>query len=79
MRMVFRDINVYFFHDKITPENVRGAIYGTADHPSLLPEVGDILHDFGGYMGELITVRVVEVEPFGQGVEAYKVHVTDAR
>lgn len=79
MKMVHRDINVYFRHDTVTPENVRGAIYGTAAHPSLLPEVGDVIHDFGGYMGELITVRVVEVTPFGQGVEAYDVLVTDER
>lgn len=77
MKMVFRDINVYFFHSTITPGNVRGAIYGTQHHPSLLPEVGDTLHDFAGYMGELITVQVVDVEEFGDGVEAYKVTVTD--
>lgn len=37
MRFVWRDINVYFRHTTLTLENVRGAIYGASDHPSLLP------------------------------------------
>ncbi len=89
MRLVNGDVNVYYMHDTLTPGNVRAASYGTATTSgALVPEVGDILRNFPGWTGtvyESITVRVVDVEMIGDGVEAYRVrtatvvepHVTD--
>lgn len=77
MRLVNGDVNVYYYHDTLTPENVRAASYGTeSTSGALVPEVGDILRDFPGWTGEKyepITVRVTEVKMFGDGVEAYEV------
>ena len=80
MRLVNGDVNVYYLHDELTPGNIRAASYGTANtSAALVPEVGDILHNFPGWTGseyEPITVRVVEVKMIGDGVEAYEVHTT---
>lgn len=78
MRMVAGDINVYWQHETLTPTNVRAASYGS-DHDSgcLIPDIGDVIHDFHGYMGEPITVRVTKVDMTGQGVTAYMVTVAD--
>lgn len=77
MRLVNGDVNVYYYHDTLTPHNVRAASCGTAGtSAALVPEVGDILHKFPGWTGEEyepITVRVVSVEMIGDGVEAYEV------
>jgi hypothetical protein len=76
MRMLHGDINVYWYHDELTPHTVRAATYGTAyDSGALIPDVGDVIRDFHGYMGEPITVRVTEVKQFGDGVVAFEVHV----
>jgi hypothetical protein len=80
MRLVNGDVNVYYFHDTLTPGNVRAASYGTASTSgALVPEVGDILHNFPGWTGsayEAITVRVIAVKSVGEGVEAYEVRTT---
>jgi len=78
MRIVNGDINIYWYHDQLTPGAVRGADYGT-DHNSatLLPDVGDVVRDFHGLYGAPITVRVVSVEQIGDGCVAYEVRVTD--
>lgn len=79
MKMVFGDVNVYWRHDTLTPHNVRAASYGTpGDSGTLVPEVGDIIRDFSGHMGALITVKVTEVRRVGREVTAYQVTVTDA-
>jgi hypothetical protein len=80
MRLVNGDVNVYYMHDTLTPHSVRAASYGT-DRTSgaLVPEVGDVLHNFPGWTGtksEAITVRVTEVKSIGDGIEAYEVHTT---
>lgn len=80
MRLVNGDVNVYYLHDTLTPHNVRAASYGKeSTSGALVPEVGDILHDFPGWTGtepEAITVRVTEVEMIGEGVEVYQVRTT---
>jgi hypothetical protein len=80
MRIVPGDVNVYYYHDTLTPNNVRAASYGTeGSSGALVPEEGDILHDFHGWDGEKyepITVRVTEVTQFGDGVIAFEVRVT---
>jgi len=80
MRMIAGDVNVYWYHDTLTPHNVRVAAYGT-EHNSgtLVPDEGDIIRDFPGWDGENyepITVRVVSVRQFGQGCVAFEVLVT---
>ena len=79
MRFQHGDINLYYSHDILTPENVRATSYGTShDGGTLVPEVGDVLRDFPAWTGserELITVRVVSVEQIGQGTTAYAVRV----
>lgn len=78
MRLVAGDINVYWQHDTLTPEQVRAASYGSQyDSGTLLPDVGDVVRDFHGFMGEPTTVKVVSVVEFGQGCTAYRVTVTD--
>lgn len=75
MRFATHAANVYYLHDELTPNNIRVATSGT----NLVPEVGDILHDFPGWTGteyEPITVRVVEVKSTGVIVEAYEVRTT---
>jgi hypothetical protein len=75
--MLNGDFNVYWHHDTITPYAVRAACYGTAHNSGgLVPEVDDVINGFHGHMGEPTTVRVTEVEQFGQGVVAFKVTVT---
>ena len=77
MRIVSGDVNIYWYHDELTPYAVRGASYGTGNNSAtLLPDVGDVVRDFYGLFGELITVRVVSVESIGQEVEAYEVRVS---
>jgi len=80
MRLVHGDVNVYYLHDTLTPDNVRAASYGTAaTSGALVPEVGDVLHDFPGWTGEEyepITVKVVEVKSIGDGCQAYEVTTT---
>jgi hypothetical protein len=77
MRMLHGDINVYWYHDELTPFTVRAACYGTThDSGALIPDVGDVIRDFYGEMGEPITVRVTEVKQTGQGVVAFEVRVT---
>lgn len=77
MRRIHGDVNIYYYHDTLTPENVRCASYGTANSSgTFLPEVGDILHDFPGWTGEEyedITVRVIEVKDIGDGCQAFAV------
>jgi hypothetical protein len=76
MRMVPGDINVYWYHETLTPHNVRAVTYGTPNNSgTLLPDVGDVIRDFHGEYGVPITVRVVQVRRFGVGVEAYEVRV----
>lgn len=83
MRLVHGDVNVYYYHDTLTPGIVRAASYGTAyTSGTLVPEVGDILHNFPGWTGtkyEPITVRVTEVKSIGNGCEAYGVTTTTVR
>lgn len=83
MRMQHGDINLYYYHDVLTPENVRAASYGTAsDSGTIIPEVGDVLNGFPGWTGseyESITVRVTEVTQIGNGVLAYDVRVTTVK
>jgi hypothetical protein len=66
MRMVSGDVNIYYFHETLTPSNVRAASYGCdRDSGALVPEVGDIIWDFHGWDGEdyePITVRVTAVK-----------------
>jgi len=80
MRLVTGDVNVYYMHDTLTPGSVRAASYGTANTSgALVPEEGDILHNFPGWTGtehKPITVRVVSVKMIGHGVEAYEVQTT---
>lgn len=76
--MIIGDVNVYWEHDVLSPHNVRAATYGRPDTAALLPEVGDIISEFPGWMGEPISVKVTAVREFGQGVQAYMVTVTDA-
>jgi hypothetical protein len=78
MRMLSGDMNVYWRHDTLTPENVRAATYGSRfDSGTLIPDVGDVIHDFPGHMGALITVKVTEVEQVGRDFTAFQVTVTD--
>lgn len=78
MRMIVGDINVYWQHETLTPGQVRAADYGTPHNSgTLLPDVGDIIREFHGWMGEPISVTVTKVESIGQGVEAYRVTVAD--
>lgn len=78
MRLALVDVNVYFTHDKLTPQNARAAVYGRShDHWAFIPEVGDVINDFPGYLGDLITVKVVDVVSIGRGTTAYEVTVTD--
>lgn len=79
MRLTYGDVNVYYYHDTLTPQNIRAATYGSPRSSALVPEVGDLLTNFPGWDGERyepITVRVTEVTPFGDGVEAYEVRTT---
>lgn len=78
MRMVAGDINVYWQHETLTPSNVRAASYGS-DHDSgcLVPDVGDVVDGFHGYMGKPTKVKVTKVEETGQGVRAFVVTVAD--
>lgn len=80
MRFEHGDINLYYYHDTLTPKNIRAASYGTAhDSGTLVPEIGDVLNGFPGWTGseyEAVTVRVVSVEQIGQGTTAYDVRVT---
>lgn len=79
MRMMVGDINVYWQHATLTPGNVRAASYGSdRDSGTLIPDVGDVINDFHGFMGCATTVRVLSVESIGQGVVAYMVTVVDA-
>lgn len=78
MKVMLADVNVYFKHDQLTPGTVRLAVYGRSDdHWAILPEEGDIIRDFPGYLGDLITVKVVDVVSIGRGTKAYEVTVTD--
>lgn len=77
MKIRFGDINVYYLHDKITPGSIRHAVIGNSNASTLIPETGDVINDFAGWLGEPITVRVVNVKQIGHGVEAYEVTVTD--
>jgi hypothetical protein len=72
-------INVYWQHEQITPHNVRVANYGDPERQALIPEVGDVIKGFPGYMDEPITVRVTHVEKIGQGCTAYLVSVTTVK
>jgi hypothetical protein len=80
MRMVSGDVDIYWYHDTLTPGNVRAASYGCdKDSGRLIPEVGDVISGFHGWDGERyepITVRVTEVEEIGDGVTAFQVKVT---
>lgn len=80
MRFQHGDINIYYYHDTLTPENVRAASYGSShDSGTLVPEVGDVLNGFPGWTGseyEPITVRVVSVVQIGKVNAAYDVRVT---
>jgi hypothetical protein len=87
MRIAFGDINVYYFHDELTPANVRAAVYGSEYSSALIPEVGDVLHDFPGWTAgefpgrrdgehEPITVRVTAVAEFGDSCTSYEVRTT---
>ncbi len=80
MRLVSGDVNVYYYHDTLSPHTIRAASYGTASTSgALVPEVGDVLHNFPGWTGEEyepITVRVIDVKMIGVGVEAYEVRTT---
>lgn len=82
MRIVQGDVNVYYYHNELTPNNVRMATYGNGQRSVVLvPEVGDILRDFPGRDGREyvpITVRVTGVTQIGAGVEAYEVRTTTA-
>jgi hypothetical protein len=40
MRFIFDDVNVYFFHDTITPGTVRGVVYGSHQGAALTPRSG---------------------------------------
>jgi len=75
MRLHLGDVNVYWQHATLTPHNVRIGSYGRPDNGNLVPEVGDVIRDFPGYMGAPITVEVKSVEPIGQGCTAYVVTV----
>lgn len=78
MRMLAGDINVYWYHQELTPHNVRAATYGNnSTSGTLIPDVGDIIRDFHGLYGEPITVRVMSVEQVGRGCLAYEVRVAD--
>lgn len=79
MKMLNGDFNVYYVCPELTGTTVRAACYGT-DHNSggLVPEVGDVIRDFHGWMGAPTTVRVVEVEQIGDGCVAFQVTVTPA-
>lgn len=77
MRMLNGDFNVYWYHDVFTPHTVRAACYGTNyNSGGLVPEVGDVIKDFYGSLGDPITVRVTEVRQFGDGSVAFEVRVT---
>lgn len=80
MLRISGDVNIYYYHDTLTPANVRCASYGTAPSSgTMLPEVGDILHDFPGWTGEeyeSLTVRVTKVDSIGNGCQAFEVHTT---
>jgi hypothetical protein len=77
MRMQSGDINIYWQHDTLSPNNVRAASYGTShDSGTLVPEVGDVIKGFPGLHGVPIDVRVIDVDEFGVGVVAYMVTVT---
>lgn len=79
MRMMAGDINVYYQHVSLTPGTVRAAAYGTVRNSgTLVPDVGDYIRDFHGYMGAPTTVRVTAVESIGDGCLAYQVTVVDA-
>lgn len=80
MKLVYGDVNVYWVHEKLTPQNVRAAAYG---HPrssgTLLPDVGDIIRDFPGLDGDPIIVQVKQVKKLNRDVSytAYEVRVVD--
>jgi hypothetical protein len=76
--MEIGDINIYYQHERLTPGQVRVAIYGRdRDSWVFIPGEGDVINGFPGYMGDPITVRVVKVERIGEAVEAYQVTVAD--
>lgn len=76
MRMLNGDINVYWYHEGLTPGTVRAASYGTDyDSGALVPDVGDVIRDFHGLYGAPIVVRVVSVTRIGQGTTAFEVRV----
>ena len=80
MRMQAGDINVYWQHEELTATTIRAASYGTShDSGTLVPEMGDVIRDFHGYMGEPITVRVISVDMIGRGVIAYLVTVATVK
>lgn len=77
MRILNGDVNVYWYHDELTPTCVRGAAYGSPrSSATLVPDEGDIIRDFYGLYGDPITVRVVWVKQVGDGCVAFEVHVT---
>lgn len=76
MRMVHGDVNMYWKHASLTPGHIRAAAYGTAyDSARLVPDEGDVISGFPGFMGEPLKVRVVKVEQIGQGATAYQITV----
>ena len=76
MRLIPNDASVYYQHIALTPGNVRHADHGADDDRlMLLPDLGDIITGFPGYMGEPTIVKVIEVKPIGDGCHAYEVTV----
>lgn len=84
MRMLSGDFNIYYTSEAlmaehfkgVQPDQIRAACYGTGNNSGgLVPEVGDVIQGFHGYMGAPVTVRVVSVQQFGAGVVAFMVDV----
>lgn len=87
MRMVAGDVNVYYIHDELTPDNVRAASYGTdSSSGALVPQIGDVIEGFHGWDAEYqsyeaLTVEVVHVLEIETGGlhKAFEVHVKTVR